>query len=125
MIDMDKAAQRLAQAITASETVGVFGDYDVDGACSAALLTHFLRQMGCRVITHVPDRMNEGYGPNTPAIEAMIDDGAGGSERDRRAARSGRGGGVRRTGGEGGRADAGRRNNRCEEGPDTKGKGGG
>lgn len=77
MIDMDKAAQRLAQAITASETVGVFGDYDVDGACSAALLTHFLRQMGCRVITHVPDRMNEGYGPNTPAIEAMIDDGAG------------------------------------------------
>ncbi|WP_408889627.1 single-stranded-DNA-specific exonuclease RecJ [Novacetimonas pomaceti] len=77
LTDMDRAAQRLAQAITTGETVGVFGDYDVDGACSAALLTHFLRQMGCRVITHVPDRMSEGYGPNTPALEAMIADGAG------------------------------------------------
>lgn len=74
--DMDTAAARLATAIRNSETVGLFGDYDVDGACSTALMTDFLRGMGCTVITHIPDRMTEGYGPNTPAIESMMDRGA-------------------------------------------------
>jgi len=74
--DMDRAAGRLAAAIRNGETVGLFGDYDVDGACSTALLTDFLRGQGCTVLTHIPDRMTEGYGPNTPAIAAMQDQGA-------------------------------------------------
>ncbi len=55
----------------AGETVAVFGDYDVDGACSAALVTLFLRGLGCPVLTHVPDRITEGYGPNAPALRAL------------------------------------------------------
>ncbi|GAN87017.1 single-stranded-DNA-specific exonuclease RecJ [Komagataeibacter intermedius] len=74
--DMDTAAARLATAIRNGETVGLFGDYDVDGACSTALLTDVLRRQGCTVLTHIPDRMTEGYGPNTPAIAAMQDQGA-------------------------------------------------
>ena len=74
--DMDAAADRLAYAVRRSETVGVFGDYDVDGACSAAVITGTLRTLGCTVITHVPDRMTEGYGPNAPALLAMAGQGA-------------------------------------------------
>jgi len=75
-IDMDRAAERLAAAVVAGETVGVFGDYDVDGACSTAILTLVLRALGCAVLTHIPDRMTEGYGPNLPALSAMVDQGA-------------------------------------------------
>ncbi len=71
LLDMDAAAARLARAVQAGETVGVFGDYDVDGACSAALVTLLLRGLGCTVLTHVPDRITEGYGPNAPALRAM------------------------------------------------------
>ena len=74
--DMDAAAARLARAVQAGETVGVFGDYDVDGACSAAVVTLLLRGLGCPVLTHVPDRMTEGYGPNAPALRAMAGQGA-------------------------------------------------
>lgn len=73
---MDAAAERLARAVTAGETVGVFGDYDVDGACSAAVITLLLRHLGCPVLTHVPDRMTEGYGPNVTALDSMIQRGA-------------------------------------------------
>jgi single-stranded-DNA-specific exonuclease len=76
LVDMDKAAARLARAVIDGEPVGVFGDYDVDGACSAALLTTLLRDLGLTVFTHVPDRMTEGYGPNTPALRAMAEQGA-------------------------------------------------
>lgn len=76
LIDMDVAAERLARAVRAGETVGVFGDYDVDGACAAALLTLLLRGLGCPVRTHVPDRLREGYGPNAPALAALIAGGA-------------------------------------------------
>ncbi len=76
LIDMDAAADRLADAVIAAETVGVFGDYDVDGACSAALMVTWLRLMGCPAIHHVPDRMKEGYGPNAPALLAMAAKGA-------------------------------------------------
>jgi single-stranded-DNA-specific exonuclease len=55
----------------------VFGDYDVDGACSAALMVTVLRGLGCRVLTHVPDRILEGYGPNTEAMRNMAAQGAG------------------------------------------------
>ncbi len=76
MIDMDRAAARLAQAVMAGETVGVFGDYDVDGACSGAVMTLLLRGLGCPVLTHVPHRMSEGYGPNAPALAGLVSHGA-------------------------------------------------
>src|SRR5579859_4611705 len=66
--DMDKAADRLSEAIKAGETIGIFGDYDVDGATSSALLQRFFRAVGGQVIVHIPDRMIEGYGPNAPAL---------------------------------------------------------
>ena len=74
--DMDKGAARLADAIQAREAVAVFGDYDVDGACSCALLGHFLRAHGLKPRTYIPDRMTEGYGPNAAAIEGLARDGA-------------------------------------------------
>ena len=74
--DMDVAADRLATAITRGETIAVFGDYDVDGACSAALLTLFLRGLGCPVMPYVPDRMTEGYGPNAAALARLAAAGA-------------------------------------------------
>jgi single-stranded-DNA-specific exonuclease len=76
LIDMDVAADRLAYAVRQGETVGVFGDYDVDGACSAALICTLLRELGCTVLHHVPDRMMEGYGPNGPALHSLVVRGA-------------------------------------------------
>jgi single-stranded-DNA-specific exonuclease len=76
LADMDVAAARLAQAVQAGETVGVFGDYDVDGACAAALMTQALRGLGCIVHTHIPDRATEGYGPNETALRALAEKGA-------------------------------------------------
>ena len=76
LVDMDTAAERLAGAVRRGETVAVFGDYDVDGACSAAVMTLLLRGLGCTVLTHVPDRLTEGYGPNLPALQALAADGA-------------------------------------------------
>ncbi len=76
LADMDAAAARLARAVRQAETVGVFGDYDVDGACAAALVTLLLRSLGCTVHTHIPDRMREGYGPNEAALSGLVDRGA-------------------------------------------------
>ena len=76
MIDMAAAAGRLARAVRAGETVAVFGDYDVDGACSAAIVTLFLRALGCLVLPYIPDRLAEGYGPNAKALLALADRGA-------------------------------------------------
>lgn len=74
--DMDAAAARLADAAARGETVAVFGDYDVDGACSGALMVRLLREIGCQVTHYVPDRLNEGYGPNPTAIRTLCDRGA-------------------------------------------------
>jgi single-stranded-DNA-specific exonuclease len=74
---MDAAADRLAHAVRTGEKVGIFGDYDVDGACAAALLATGLRALGCVVATHIPDRIREGYGPNLPALERLVAGGAG------------------------------------------------
>lgn len=71
LVDMDKAATRLAAAVMTGECVGVFGDYDVDGACSVALMVTVLRGLGCEVLYHVPDRLLEGYGPNPDSLLAM------------------------------------------------------
>jgi single-stranded-DNA-specific exonuclease len=74
--DMDKAVARLARAVTAGETIAVFGDYDVDGATSVALLQRFLEAVGARVRVYIPDRQREGYGPNAPALLRLKEDGA-------------------------------------------------
>jgi len=66
--DMDRAADRIADAVTAGERIAIFGDYDVDGATSTALLRRFLEAAGAEVATYVPDRRTEGYGPNAPAL---------------------------------------------------------
>lgn len=74
--DMDRAAERLAQAAISGERVAIFGDYDVDGACSAALLAGFLTEAGARPRIHIPDRLIEGYGPNAEAIAMLAGEGA-------------------------------------------------
>ena len=66
--DMDTAAARLVHAVRRQESIAVFGDYDVDGATSAALLVRFFAAIGVGVRLYVPDRLREGYGPNTPAL---------------------------------------------------------
>ena len=76
LTDMDRAAERLAKAVEQGETIGVFGDYDVDGACSTALMTELLQGFGCVVHTHIPDRTTEGYGPNVAALAALVEKGA-------------------------------------------------
>ncbi len=76
LIDMERTADRLAGAIMAGEQIAVFGDYDVDGAASSALLTRFIEAVGGNVIVYIPDRMREGYGPNAPALLKLREEGA-------------------------------------------------
>ncbi len=66
--DMDKAVARLIKAINGGERIGIFGDYDVDGATSTALLTRFFQALGRSVTVYIPDRITEGYGPNSAAL---------------------------------------------------------
>ncbi|MEL7238964.1 MAG: DHH family phosphoesterase, partial [Planctomycetota bacterium] len=73
--DMDRAASRLADAIESGEKITVFGDYDVDGGSSAALMRRFARHHGRDVAIYIPDRMTEGYGPNSQAIGQIAGDG--------------------------------------------------
>ena len=73
---MQEAAGRIADAIVRSETVAIFGDYDVDGATSAALFARFLRHAGVEPLIHIPDRLFEGYGPNVEAVRALAARGA-------------------------------------------------
>jgi single-stranded-DNA-specific exonuclease len=68
LLDMDRAAERLANAVRDGEEIAVFGDYDVDGATSTALLLRFLRSVGGKVRAYIPDRQKEGYGPNAAAL---------------------------------------------------------
>jgi single-stranded-DNA-specific exonuclease len=76
LADMSAAASRLADAVFKGETVAIFGDYDVDGATSAAVLGRYLRLCGLKPMIHIPDRLFEGYGPNTEAIAALAARGA-------------------------------------------------
>jgi single-stranded-DNA-specific exonuclease len=73
---MDKAASRLADAVEANESITIFGDYDVDGATSAALLVLLLRRLGADPDTYIPDRLMEGYGPSGDALVALKRAGA-------------------------------------------------
>ena len=70
--DMETAARRLADAIAARDRIAIFGDYDVDGACSSALLARFFAHHGVPHRIYIPDRMTEGYGPNADAIRSLI-----------------------------------------------------
>ncbi|HXW23493.1 MAG TPA: single-stranded-DNA-specific exonuclease RecJ [Xanthobacteraceae bacterium] len=74
--DMAAAAARIADAVERRERVAIFGDYDVDGATSAALLARFLRHAGLDPEVYIPDRLFEGYGPNVEAIRALAARGA-------------------------------------------------
>jgi single-stranded-DNA-specific exonuclease len=74
--DMDTAAARLADAVEAGEEVAVFGDYDVDGATSAALLVRLLRDLGKTPRAYIPDRLMEGYGPSGEALVRLAREGA-------------------------------------------------
>ncbi len=69
--DMERGAGRIADAIEAGEGIAVFGDYDVDGATSSALLARFCRALGTEIETYIPDRIKEGYGPNRAAMLAL------------------------------------------------------
>jgi single-stranded-DNA-specific exonuclease len=73
---MEAAAKRIADAAVRGEKVAIFGDYDVDGATSSALLAWHLRHCGLDPLIHIPDRLFEGYGPNTEAVRMLAGKGA-------------------------------------------------
>ncbi len=77
LVDMERAAARLAEAIVAGETCGVFGDYDVDGTCGAAILKLYFSAVGGALEVYLPDRLLEGYGPTIEAFRALKEKGAG------------------------------------------------
>jgi single-stranded-DNA-specific exonuclease len=76
MADMGAATERLAHAIDARQRVAIFGDYDVDGACSAALLSEYLAELGCETMIRIPDRVTEGYGPSVEIMRELHAAGA-------------------------------------------------
>ena len=76
--DMEAAADRLAGAVIRGEGIAVFGDYDVDGATSSALLKRFFKAVGADVQVYIPDRIAEGYGPNVAAMKKLREGGAAG-----------------------------------------------
>jgi len=71
MADLDGAAARLAEVVIKRERVALFGDYDVDGAASVALMRDWLARFGLDAAVHIPDRVAEGYGPNRAAMERL------------------------------------------------------
>ncbi len=75
MKDMETAIKRIYQAIKAGEKIAVFGDYDVDGACSSALLIRYFRELNIEITAYIPNRMTEGYGPNSQAMEKLYAEG--------------------------------------------------
>ena len=75
--DMDKAVDRIVRAIKKGETIGIFGDYDVDGATASSIIFRFLRDVGMKnVYIHIPDRQSEGYGLNSVGLKELRDKGA-------------------------------------------------
>ena len=76
MTAMEPAALKIVGAIERDEIIAIFGDYDVDGATSAALLAGFLDKAGARRLIHIPDRLTEGYGPNVEAVATLVAAGA-------------------------------------------------
>lgn len=74
--DMQQAAERLADAVVNNETIGVFGDYDVDGVTASALLHRYFDAIGVKIPVYLPDRITEGYGPTADAFRSLMSDGA-------------------------------------------------
>ena len=72
--DMGVAADRLLQAVNSRQRIAILGDYDVDGGASSALLIIWLRALGLHATLYIPDRIDEGYGPNVPAMAALARD---------------------------------------------------
>ncbi len=75
--DMDRATERLASAVTSGETIGVFGDYDVDGTTASSILKLYFDWIGAPSLVYLPDRITEGYGPSASAFKALQNEGAG------------------------------------------------
>ena len=75
LLDMDKAAGRLGKAVIGKEKIAVFGDYDVDGATSSAILKRFFRALEIDLEIYIPDRIEEGYGPSAEAFKTLKDNG--------------------------------------------------
>ncbi|MDW2995230.1 MAG: single-stranded-DNA-specific exonuclease RecJ [Alphaproteobacteria bacterium] len=76
LIDMDKTAKIIADAVQNNQKIAIYGDYDVDGITSTAIFVKYLREIGCDVIWHLPTREGEGYGLNNDAIKEIADSGA-------------------------------------------------
>ncbi len=76
LVDMDRAVERLLLAIQRGEGIAVFGDYDVDGATSAAVLQRYFKAIGISLVLYIPDRIREGYGPNAAALQKLKEGGA-------------------------------------------------
>ena len=70
--DMEKATKRTVKAIKNNEKIGIFGDYDVDGASSSALLGNYFSQINLSFEIYIPDRKTEGYGPNIKGFQTLI-----------------------------------------------------
>ncbi|MBF0384032.1 MAG: single-stranded-DNA-specific exonuclease RecJ [Magnetococcales bacterium] len=75
MLDMDIAVARLVKAIEGGEKIAVFGDFDVDGATSSALMVRYFRALNIPLRVYIPDRLTEGYGPNSQAMHTLVDEG--------------------------------------------------
>ncbi len=73
--DMKQAAERCAKAVIDGEKIAIFGDYDVDGATASSLLKRFFNSIGAKAVIYIPDRIEEGYGPNEKAIQHLWDIG--------------------------------------------------
>jgi single-stranded-DNA-specific exonuclease len=73
--DLDRGAERLADAILGGEHIGVIGDYDVDGTCSAAAMHRFVTSLGGKLTVHIPNRLDEGYGPNAATLQRFHEAG--------------------------------------------------
>ena len=73
--DLEKGVNRLLEEVLNSRPIGIFGDYDVDGATSAALIANYLEYCGCKSFIHIPDRFLEGYGPNEKALKGLHEKG--------------------------------------------------
>ena len=73
--DMDKAVDTLLHAIDTNQSITIFGDYDVDGATSTAVLMHYFRHLGIEAGHYIPDRTTEGYGPNANAMKKLAAQG--------------------------------------------------
>ena len=74
--DMDKSVNRVSKAIIEKEKIGIFGDYDVDGATSTAVLGNYFKDLGHEISIYIPDRKTEGYGPSSNGFDKLIKEGA-------------------------------------------------